>query len=99
MTLRWCRDGDYWYDLESGRIEGTDKVHEARHAQRVSGVAIIRDLPAYKSPVDGRVIDGRTARREDMARSGCREVDPTEHKVQYTNKRFANKNGVEYAGS
>ncbi len=33
------------------------------------------DIPAYRSPIDGRVISGRAARREDMIRSGCVEYD------------------------
>lgn len=41
-----------------------------------SGPLIVGDLPAYESPIDGRVISGRAARREDLKRSGCREYDP-----------------------
>ena len=36
---------------------------------------IWRDIPAYQSPIDGRVISGRAARREDLKRSGCVEYD------------------------
>lgn len=39
---------------------------------------IISDIPGYVSPVNGQWIDGRRARREDLARTGCREVDPSE---------------------
>jgi hypothetical protein len=41
------------------------------------------DIPAYKSPLGTGVIDGRAARREDLKRNNCREVDPSEHKVEY----------------
>ena len=34
------------------------------------------DLPAYESPIDGRIIEGRVQRREDLKRNGCREYDP-----------------------
>lgn len=34
------------------------------------------DLPAYDSPIDGRMIEGRVARREDLKRHGCIEFDP-----------------------
>jgi hypothetical protein len=37
-----------------------------------SGPLVIGDLPSYQSPIDGRWIDGRVARREDLARHGCR---------------------------
>lgn len=36
------------------------------------------DVREYISPVTQRPVDGRRARREDLARSGCREVDPSE---------------------
>lgn len=39
---------------------------------------IVSDLPAYMSPLGTGVIDGRAARREDMKRGNCREVDPQE---------------------
>jgi len=56
------------------------------------------DLPAYKSPVTGKVIEGRAARREDLARSGCREVDPSEYKPVYRNYEFCQKNRLPYMG-
>ena len=34
------------------------------------------DLPAYESPIDGRIIEGRAQRREDLKRNDCREYDP-----------------------
>jgi hypothetical protein len=37
---------------------------------------VMRDTPAYASPIDGRIIEGRVARREDLKRNGCIEVEP-----------------------
>lgn len=34
------------------------------------------EIPSYQSPIDGRWIDSRAARREDLARSGSMEYDP-----------------------
>jgi hypothetical protein len=34
--------------------------------------AVFGDLPAYTSPIDGRVVDGRKQRREDLKRNNCR---------------------------
>lgn len=34
--------------------------------------AIHADLPGYESPATGKWIEGRAARRDDLARSGCR---------------------------
>lgn len=36
------------------------------------GPMVIGELPSYQSPIDGRWIDGRVARREDLARNNCR---------------------------
>jgi len=36
------------------------------------GPFVMGDLPAYESPVDGRPVEGRAQRREDLARHGCR---------------------------
>jgi hypothetical protein len=33
---------------------------------------IQRDLPGYESPITGKWIEGRKARREDLRRHGCR---------------------------
>jgi hypothetical protein len=39
---------------------------------------ILSDTPAYMSPLGTGLIDGRAARREDLKRNNCREVDPAE---------------------
>ena len=36
------------------------------------------DLPGYESPIDGRWIEGRRARLEDLRRSGCRPYETGE---------------------
>jgi hypothetical protein len=37
---------------------------------------VISDTPEYRSPIDGRLIDGRAARREDLKRNDCVEAGP-----------------------
>lgn len=39
----------------------------------------------YQSPIDGKVISGKRARQEDLARSGCIEYDP-EMKTDYSRR-------------
>lgn len=34
------------------------------------------ELPSYQSPITGKWVDGRAARRNDLASSGCVEYDP-----------------------
>lgn len=40
--------------------------------------AIRSDIAAYRSVTTNKVIEGRAAQREDLKRSGCRLVDPSE---------------------
>lgn len=53
---------------------------------------IISDLPEYISPVTRLPVGGRAARREDLKRSGCREVDPSEFKAVYRSDKFKHLN-------
>jgi hypothetical protein len=40
------------------------------------------DLPGYESPVTGKWIEGRAARREDLARTGCRPYEGRDQEVK-----------------
>lgn len=40
--------------------------------------AIHGDYAAYRSPLSGKMVEGRYARREEMKRHDVREVDPSE---------------------
>lgn len=53
-------------------------VKPSLRRSKPTGPYVIGDTPAYMSPLGTGEIDGRAARREDMARGGCREVDPSE---------------------
>lgn len=56
---------------------------------------IVRDIPAYTSPIDGRVIDGRAARREDLKRNNCVEWEPgMGKKAEPRNEKFMRKYGM-----
>ena len=43
---------------------------------------IMRDLPAYQSPIDGRTIAGRAQRREDLKRSHSRPWEGKEQELK-----------------
>lgn len=49
-----------------------------RTPERSGRIQIIKDIPEYVSPVNGKVIGSRSERREDLKRTGCREADPSE---------------------
>jgi hypothetical protein len=56
------------------------------------------DLPTYISPVTRKPVDGRRERREDLAKAGCREVDPSEFKPIYRNYEFCQKRRLPFMG-
>lgn len=61
--------------------------------QVIRPVQIMADIPAYRSPVDGRVIHSRSMRRDDLARNNCREWEPSDSPTggKFRNARFAAK--------
>lgn len=66
--------------------------------KRARGPQIMKDLPAYKSPLGDGVIEGRAARREHLKRNNCREVDPSEWKGGIRNHDFAKRWGIQPTG-
>lgn len=40
--------------------------------------AVMPDLPGYVSPVTGKWVEGKSQRREDLRRSGCRPYEKPE---------------------
>lgn len=58
----------------------------------VSMPQIMRDIPEYASPIDGRMITSRSARREDLLRNGCVEADPPKKGTRhFKNEAWARK--------
>ncbi len=56
---------------------------------------IIRDIPEYRSPIDGRPITSRSHRREDLARNGCIEWEPgIGQRAEVKSDRIAKKYGI-----
>lgn len=49
----------------------------AASVKLLSRPAIHADFPPYESPVTGKMITSRRERREDLARSGCVEYEPS----------------------
>ena len=57
---------------------------------------LIKPMPDYQSPIDGRPITSRTARKEDLKRNGCvpyePSLSPTKGKVR--KQRYATEGRV-----
>jgi len=53
----------------------------------IDAPAVQTDIPPYQSPIDGRWIDSKTARREDLKRSGCRPWEGMESEKKEAQRR------------
>lgn len=49
----------------------------------LSAPAGFADLPGYESPITGEWIEGRAARRNDLAKHGCRPWEGMEQEQKY----------------
>lgn len=57
---------------------------------------VFGDIEAYASPIDGKPVDGRRARRYDLEKNNC--VDANELRSgppKLKNERFAKKHGLQ----
>ena len=56
---------------------------------------IMRDIPEYRSPVDGSLITSRSHRRYDLDKNNCRAWEPEDSptKGKFRNERMARKAG------
>lgn len=80
------------YIWDRGRQEFVDRDGRAMESpDRVCKPQIISDIAPYESPLGTGMIDGRRARREDLKRSGCREVDPSEYRPTFRSKKWADR--------
>ena len=57
----------------------------------LSAPIVAADLPGYASPVDGRWIEGKRARREDLARHNCVPYEPSMKDDQARRLKAANE--------
>lgn len=58
------------------------RLVEVEITRREFGALIMPDLPAYVSPVSGKLVDGRRARREDLARTHSRPYEGREQEAK-----------------
>jgi hypothetical protein len=65
-----------------------------RDPNAVCAPMVMRDVPEYRSPIDGTLITSRSHQREDLKRHDCVIVDPPRRPRGYRNPRFAAKHGL-----
>lgn len=84
-----------------GYVDNADRRYDRRTGILIPIQSRVQLTPddntvSYVSPTgDGKYIEGRADRREHLKRTGCREVDPSEFKPCYKNKRFAEKHKLQ----
>ncbi len=57
-------------------------------SQPVAMPQVQSDLEPYKSPLGNYWVDGQAARRNDLKRNGCREVDPSEYEPVFKSPKL-----------
>lgn len=78
------------YDTIYRSIAGRDDtpLHCGEKMQRiVEAPAVQVDIGGYTSPIDGRWIEGKAARREDLKRNNCRPWEGMESEKKEAMKR------------
>lgn len=54
------------------------------------------DTPGYASPIDGKWIEGRKARKYDLQSNNCVDPETSGKPRGFKNERFAKKRGLEH---
>lgn len=57
---------------------------------------VFSDLPGYRSPIDGKWIEGRRARAYDLESNNCIEAPDLKLGGKLKNERFAKKHGLQH---
>lgn len=65
---------------------------------RICAPLIQSDIKPYMSPLGTGEVSGRMQQREELKRTNCRIVDPTEFKPTFKNEKFACKHGLPFDG-
>ena len=86
----WCSTAGHWLDKDT-----REPMYIPDRGDEICAPMVISDTPEYVSPVTGRPVDGRRARREDLARSGCVPCEPLTNRPRgISNPKFAAKHGL-----
>lgn len=73
---------------------GLPMLNQEELARPLQMPMTMHDTPGYASPIDGRWIEGRRARKYDLESNDCVDVGDRKPK-KLKNERFAKKHGLE----
>lgn len=90
MTIFVYRNGQYVNKATGEPMNDSSKPFKA------SAPMIMKGMPTYQSPIDGKVINSRQERKDDLKANNCVEYEPSMSPVKdgFKNKRFAKKHGL-----
>lgn len=101
MRERLCRVCWGWHDLDEPWPAECVYAKTPRKTSDLTAPMVMRDIEPYRSPVDGKPIGSRSARREDLKANDCVEWEPSlRHPAhertpgKYKNPKFAAKRGL-----
>lgn len=90
----------YVYDKNLGvmvdKATGLPMLNQFERSRPLQTPTTFGDLPGYQSPIDGKWVEGRRARKYDLEKNNCvdaNEISTGPRKLK--NKRFAKKHGLE----
>ena len=76
------------YVMRNGRLVPKHEAVSVPEARSdLPTPSIMPDLPGYMSVASGQWVDGRQDRREDLKRTGSRELDPSEKDWKLNERR------------
>jgi hypothetical protein len=80
------------------KATGQPMLSDEERAAPLATPRTFSDTPGYQSPIDGKWIEGRRARKYDLESNNCVDANdlpsPTGGKLK--NERFAKKRGLEH---
>jgi hypothetical protein len=93
-TYVYNRALDCMVDKETG----LPMLNQEERARPLQTPMTYGDLPGYRSPIDGKWIEGRRSRQYDLQANNCIDANdlPSKTNGKLKNAKFAKKHGVEH---
>ena len=98
MRTRYVYRNGQMVDRDGMPMIGHNEM--AHDETQIRSPMVMRDIPEYASPIDGRPITSRSHRREDLKRNNCVEAGDSALSLTkgradvFRNPRFAKKYGL-----
>lgn len=80
------------------KATGEPMLTETERNQPVQAPRVFGDLQGYQSPIDGKWVEGRRARKYDMESNGCidaNDISPAGGR-KLKNERFVEKHNLQH---